>query len=41
MPYEIKLNGKLSEEWCVGDQITCTYETPIMTKKMNAWKRIC
>ena len=26
MPYEIKLNGKLSEEWCVGDQITCTYE---------------
>jgi len=26
MPYEIKLNGKLSEEWCVGDQVTCTYE---------------
>ena len=26
MPYKIKLNGKLSEEWCVGDQITCTYE---------------
>lgn len=26
MPYEIKLNGKLTEEWCVGDQITCTYE---------------
>lgn len=26
MPYEIKLNGTLSEEWCVGDQITCTYE---------------
>lgn len=26
MPYTIKLNGKLSEEWCVGDQITCTYE---------------
>ncbi len=25
MPYEIKLNGTLSEEWCVGDQITCTY----------------
>ena len=20
-PYEIKLNGKLSDEWCVGDQI--------------------
>ena len=25
MPYEIKLNGKLSDEWCVGDQITCEY----------------
>lgn len=26
MPYEIKLNGQLSDDWCVGDQITCTYE---------------
>lgn len=26
MPYTIKLNGRLSEEWCVGDQIICTYE---------------
>lgn len=26
MPYEIKLNGDLTEEWCVGDQIKCTYE---------------
>jgi len=26
MPYEIKLNGQLSENWCVGDQIVCTYE---------------
>lgn len=25
MPYEIKLNGMLSDEWCVGDQITVTY----------------
>ena len=25
MPYEIKLNGTLSSEWCVGDQITATY----------------
>ena len=24
--YEIKLNGKLSDEWCVGDQVYCTYE---------------
>ena len=26
MPYEIKLNGTLSDEWCVGDQITCVYD---------------
>jgi hypothetical protein len=26
MPYEIKVNGQLSEEWCVGDQVSCTYE---------------
>ncbi len=25
MPYEIKLNGTLSEDWCVGDQVTATY----------------
>ena len=26
MPYEIKLNGELSEDWCVGDQVVCTYK---------------
>lgn len=26
MPYEIKMNGTLSDEWCVGDQVICTYE---------------
>ena len=26
MPYEIKLNGKLSADWCVGDQVICTYD---------------
>jgi len=26
MPYEIKLNGHLSGEWCVGDQVYCNYE---------------
>ena len=26
MPYEFKVNGQLSEEWCVGDQVSCTYE---------------
>lgn len=26
LPWEIKLNGTLSEDWRVGDQIQCTYE---------------
>lgn len=26
MPYSIKLNGSLSEEWCVGDQVAVTFE---------------
>lgn len=26
MPYTIKLNGYIGEEWCIGDQIICTYE---------------
>lgn len=26
MPYNIKLNGSLSPDWCVGDQVQCTYE---------------
>jgi len=26
MPYEIKLNGSLSKDWCVGDQVSCTHE---------------
>ena len=25
MPYQIKLNGTLSSEWCVGDQVLVTY----------------
>ncbi len=50
MPYEIKLNGTLSDEWCVGDQITCTYENvyydnenqrvevDMLTVKASNWK---
>ncbi len=26
MPYQIKFNGKLSYDWCVGDQVSVTYE---------------
>lgn len=33
MPNEIKLNGKLSDEWCVGDQIICTYENTYFNEK--------
>ena len=25
-PWIIKLNGQLSEDWCVGDQVICTYD---------------
>ena len=25
-PNKVKLNGTLSDEWCVGDQVRCTYE---------------
>ena len=35
MPYEIKLNGTLSDEWCVGDQITCTYDNTYYDSKNN------
>ena len=26
MPWTIKLNGQLSDDWCVGDQVICTYD---------------
>lgn len=26
MPYKVKINGRIGEEWCVGDQVHCTYE---------------
>lgn len=26
MPYTIKINGRLSADWCVGDQVKCTCE---------------
>lgn len=35
LPYEIKLNGTLSDEWCVGDQIICTYENTYYDRKKN------
>lgn len=35
MPYTIKLNGVLSEEWCVGDQVQCTYENTFYDAESN------
>ena len=34
-PYEIKLNGTLSDEWCVGDQVICTYENTYYDEENN------
>lgn len=35
LPREIKLNGNLSEEWCVGDQVSCTYENTYYDSETN------
>ena len=35
MPWKIKLNGKLSEDWCVGDQVQCTYENTYWDSTLN------
>lgn len=35
MPYTIKLNGTLSDDWCVGDQVTCTYENTYYDSENN------
>ena len=34
-PYEIKLNGTLSDDWCVGDQIITTYENTYYDRQNN------
>ena len=35
MPDEIKLNGTLSDDWCVGDQVYCTYENTYYDSNTN------
>lgn len=35
MPYEIKLNGKLDDKWCVGDQVICTYKNTYYDSKSH------
>ena len=32
-PYEIKLNGKLTDGWCIGDQVICGYENTYYDEK--------
>lgn len=32
-PYEIKVNGTLSDSWCVGDQVLCTYENTYLDEE--------
>ena len=32
MPYTLKLNGTISDKWCVGDQVVCTYENTRIDK---------
>ncbi len=34
-PTEIKINGVLSDEWCVGDQVACTYENAYYDPNTN------
>ncbi|MBQ3094486.1 MAG: hypothetical protein IJC52_04865 [Clostridia bacterium] len=35
MPYTIKMNGTLSEDWCVGDQVAVTYENTYYDDEAN------
>lgn len=35
LPYEIKLNAELSDEWCVNDQVICTYENVYYDEETN------
>ena len=35
MPYTIKMNGTLPDEWCVGDQVICTYENAYYDEENN------
>ncbi len=35
MPLEFKINGKLSDEWCVGDQVLVTFENYVYDDETN------
>lgn len=38
MPYTIKLNGTLSDEWCVGDQVTTEIENAYFDSKTQRYE---
>ena len=38
LPWTIKLNGTLSEDWCVGDQVICTYENTYFDSTNNRYE---
>lgn len=35
MPWTVKMNGQLSQDWCVGDQITCNYKNVYRSELRN------
>ena len=35
LPTLVKMNGQLSEDWCVGDQVACTYENAYYDQENN------
>ena len=35
MPWTVKMNGQLSEDWCVGDQVTCNYKNVYRSELQN------
>lgn len=35
MPYKIKLNGVISDNWCVGDTVICTYDNVYFDSKTS------
>ena len=35
LPFQIKLNGTVSDDWCVGDQVICTYENTYYDSQSN------
>ena len=37
-PWEIKINGAISSDWCVGDQVLCTYQNVYRDPETNRYE---